>query len=405
MMEIYGDEVFDLLSPDKRKLIPREDAKKKVQIQGLTELPVHCVEDMMAAIDSGSALRSTSNTGMNEQSSRSHAILQMQLRTPRGRLHGQLSFIDLAGSEKGSDTAENEKKTRLEGAEINKSLLALKECIRSMTDSSTYTPFRGSKLTQVLKESFVGNGRTVMIANISPASPSCTETVNTLRYAERVKAIGKGGAGALAASTPRAGGPATPSATGPPMPAAVPALNLQFAGGRLVLPDAARGRGGGDDERGASAQRKGGGREATLEGEKENLQNRANGGSARRGVSRWRPLAAHCPYPRRADEQGRAGSDSAKEGRRRQSQLTLARYESEEELEEPTTKRRRSWGRREPAPPLLPQRLSCDNVPCPSPPPPPPRLHVLKGGCALTGGRGAVGACAGAGAIVRGCAR
>ena len=62
----------------------------------------------------------------------------------------QLSFIDLAGSEKGSDTAENEKKTRMEGAEINKSLLALKECIRSMTDAnSSYTPFRSSKLTQV----------------------------------------------------------------------------------------------------------------------------------------------------------------------------------------------------------------------------------------------------------------
>jgi hypothetical protein len=92
----------------------------------------------------------------------------------------------------GSDTAENEKKTRMEGAEINKSLLALKECIRSMTDAnSSYTPFRSSKLTQVLKESFVGNGRTVMIANISPSASSSMETVNTLRYADRVKAIGK----------------------------------------------------------------------------------------------------------------------------------------------------------------------------------------------------------------------
>jgi hypothetical protein len=184
---------------------------------------------------------------MNEQSSRSHAILQMTLRNPRNKLHGQLSFIDLAGSEKvnasstlhpyrsaplrcdtggghgsspiphfypttwtlsngltsqrstltqGSDTAENEKKTRMEGAEINKSLLALKECIRSMTDAnSSYTPFRSSKLTQVLKESFVGNGRTVMIANISPDSRSSMETVNTLRYADRVKAIGKSAAG------------------------------------------------------------------------------------------------------------------------------------------------------------------------------------------------------------------
>lgn len=80
--------------------------------------------------------------------------------------------------------------------EINKSLLALKECIRSMTDAnSSYTPFRSSKLTQVLKESFVGNGRTVMIANISPSASSSMETVNTLRYADRVKAIGKSASG------------------------------------------------------------------------------------------------------------------------------------------------------------------------------------------------------------------
>jgi kinesin family protein 2/24 len=150
MMEIYGDDVFDLLSSNKQKLIPREDAKKKVQIQGLIERPVRDLRGMMDAIDSGSSQRSTSVTGMNEASSRSHAILQIQLRTMSGKLHGQLSFIDLAGSEKGSDTAENVKKTRMEGAEINKSLLALKECIRAMTDpTAAYTPFRSSKLTQV----------------------------------------------------------------------------------------------------------------------------------------------------------------------------------------------------------------------------------------------------------------
>ena len=199
--------MLDLLSETKKKIIPREDARKKVILAGLTELPVRGVDDLMAAIEGGSAQRSTSMTGMNEQSSRSHAILQMSMRSAKGKLHGQLSFIDLAGSEKGSDTAENEKKTRMEGAEINKSLLALKECIRSMTDpNSGYTPFRSSKLTQVLKESFVGNGRTVMIANISPAAASCGETVNTLRYADRVKAIGKGGGGgARAAAAPAPG--------------------------------------------------------------------------------------------------------------------------------------------------------------------------------------------------------
>ncbi|KAJ1475205.1 P-loop containing nucleoside triphosphate hydrolase protein, partial [Baffinella frigidus] len=188
MMEIYGDEVLDLLDPLKAKLIPREDAHRKVQIQGLTNTRVHSVEGMLAAVEGGSALRCTSTTGMNEVSSRSHAIIQVQVKTTRGTLYGQLSFIDLAGSEKGCDTAENEKRTRIEGAEINKSLLALKECIRAMNDpQSAFTPFRGSKLTLVLRESFIGDGRTVMIANVSPHAGSCVETVNTLRYADRVK--------------------------------------------------------------------------------------------------------------------------------------------------------------------------------------------------------------------------
>lgn len=77
MMEIYGDEVYDLLSANKQRLIPREDAKKKVQIQGLVQKPVSDIEELMYAIESGSTQRSTSMTGMNEASSRSHAILQV----------------------------------------------------------------------------------------------------------------------------------------------------------------------------------------------------------------------------------------------------------------------------------------------------------------------------------------
>merc|ERR1712228_809822 len=77
----------------------------------------------------------------------------------------------------------------MEGAEINKSLLALKECIRALDMNSHHKPFRGSKLTQVLKESFMGNSRTLMIANISPNSGSCENTLNTLRYAYRVKEL------------------------------------------------------------------------------------------------------------------------------------------------------------------------------------------------------------------------
>lgn len=93
--------------------------------------------------------------------------------------------MDLAGSEYGAVTAQSDRQTRMEGAEINKSLLALKECIRALHHDSHHTPFRQSKLTLVLRDSFIGNCQTVMITNIAP-STSCAETsLNTLRYADR----------------------------------------------------------------------------------------------------------------------------------------------------------------------------------------------------------------------------
>ena len=80
-------------------------------------------------------------------------------------------------------------KVRQDGAEINKSLLALKECIRAVDQDQRHTPFRGSKLTQVLKDSFIRNCKTVMIANVSPWASCCEHTLNSLRYADRVKEL------------------------------------------------------------------------------------------------------------------------------------------------------------------------------------------------------------------------
>jgi len=104
-----------------------------------------------------------------------------------------MSFIDLAGSERGADVIDTGKKTKQDGAEINKSLLALKECIRALDKAGkkNHLPFRGSKLTQVLKDSFMGNSKTIMIANVSPALSCCEPTLNTLRYADRVKELKK----------------------------------------------------------------------------------------------------------------------------------------------------------------------------------------------------------------------
>ncbi|CAL5439802.1 unnamed protein product [Camellia sinensis] len=196
--EIYGGKLFDLLS-DRKKLCMREDGKQQVCIVGLQEYKVSDVETIQELIEKGNATRSTGITGANEESSRSHAILQLAIkRSADGseskppRVVGKLSFIDLAGSERGADTTDNDKQTRMEGAEINKSLLALKECIRALDNDQGHIPFRGSKLTEVLRDSFVGDSRTVMISCISPTSGSCEHTLNTLRYADRVKSLSKG---------------------------------------------------------------------------------------------------------------------------------------------------------------------------------------------------------------------
>ncbi|KAK7261820.1 hypothetical protein RIF29_28141 [Crotalaria pallida] len=196
--EIYGGKLYDLLN-DRKKLCMREDGKQQVCIVGLQEYRVSDVEHIKELIEKGSATRSTGTTGANEESSRSHAILQLAVKrsvdaneSKPPRLVGKLSFIDLAGSERGADTTDNDKQTRIEGAEINKSLLALKECIRALDNDQGHIPFRGSKLTEVLRDSFVGNSRTVMISCISPSSGSCEHTLNTLRYADRVKSLSKG---------------------------------------------------------------------------------------------------------------------------------------------------------------------------------------------------------------------
>uniref|UniRef100_A0A146ZYW2 Kinesin-like protein n=1 Tax=Fundulus heteroclitus TaxID=8078 RepID=A0A146ZYW2_FUNHE len=187
--EIYSGKVFDLLNR-KAKLRVLEDGKQQVQVVGLQEREVKCTEDVLKLIEMGNSCRTSGQTSANAHSSRSHAVFQIILRR-RGKMHGKFSLIDLAGNERGADTSSADRQTRLEGAEINKSLLALKECIRALGRNKPHTPFRASKLTQVLRDSFIGeNSRTCMIATISPGMASCENTLNTLRYANRVKEFG-----------------------------------------------------------------------------------------------------------------------------------------------------------------------------------------------------------------------
>eukprot|EP01063_Lacrimia_lanifica_P008393 TRINITY_DN1543_c0_g2_i3.p1 TRINITY_DN1543_c0_g2~~TRINITY_DN1543_c0_g2_i3.p1 ORF type:complete len:487 (+),score=176.38 TRINITY_DN1543_c0_g2_i3:1-1461(+) len=250
--EIYGRKVFDLLNGRNRCMV-REDGDKNINICGLTEQPAGSIDEVLRMIDEGSAVRSQGVTGANADSSRSHAVLRIELFDPnRGRKQGQLSFIDLAGNERGSDTRNCDRQTRMEGAEINKSLLALKECIRALGMGKSHIPFRGSILTEVLRTSFTGKSRTAMIANISPASTNCEHTLNTLRYTDRVKELRpaekKGqpmGPGAARGKQPQAGRRA-PAAAAPEAGAAYNPNNYNARdGGRGGAAGGGGGGGGG----------------------------------------------------------------------------------------------------------------------------------------------------------------
>ena len=187
--EIYGTNLYDLLN-SRSKVMMLEDEYKSINLVGLTEHVVTDHESLMKLMSSGGDLRACGATHCNDHSSRSHAVLVFNIRPRRhDSLFGRITFIDLAGSERGAATLDMDKKARREGAEINKSLLALKECIRALDQKKSHIPFRGSKLTQVLRDCFVGTSVTCLIANVSPCQSHCEDTLNTLRYADRIKEL------------------------------------------------------------------------------------------------------------------------------------------------------------------------------------------------------------------------
>ena len=188
--EIYCNKLFDLLN-NKNILQAREDGKGNICIVGLVEKHTKNIEELLDIIDFGLNSRTVGIAGANLDSSRSHTILQITIKTKEKENYSKISFIDLAGSERAVDTIDTNKRTKIDGAEINKSLLALKECIRALDLEKRHKPFRGSKLTLVLRDSFIGNCLTLMIANISPCLSCSEHTLNTLRYADRVKELRK----------------------------------------------------------------------------------------------------------------------------------------------------------------------------------------------------------------------
>jgi hypothetical protein len=196
-IEIYNEYIRDLLGGG-QDLDLREDPMKGMSVAGVSEIGgLDSVDAIMELLQRGNKNRTTEPTAANVTSSRSHAILQVIVeQSERGQgaatniQIGKLSLIDLAGSERASVT--NNRGIRLlEGANINRSLLALGNCITALSDGGkgVFVPYRDSKLTRLLKDSLGGNCMTVMIANVSPSHMNYEDTRNTLKYANRAKNI------------------------------------------------------------------------------------------------------------------------------------------------------------------------------------------------------------------------
>jgi hypothetical protein len=200
-LEIYNEKIKDLIDVrDETKVLEiQEDPERGMIVQDLSEYIVKTTDEVGDLLVQGNRRRTMASTSANVVSSRSHAVFQMIVeQRPRTRdiveevSVGKLNLIDLAGSERAA-RSENRGIRMIEGANINRSLLALGNCINILGDSTrkagTYVPYRDSKLTRLLKDSLGGNTKTVMIANIPPSRYYYEETQNTLKYASRAKNI------------------------------------------------------------------------------------------------------------------------------------------------------------------------------------------------------------------------
>ncbi|CAD8089029.1 unnamed protein product [Paramecium primaurelia] len=200
-VEIYNENIRDLLTSEDKNLEIREDKNNGIQIAGVIEIEVKTVTEVLSLLKVGNRNRSKEATDANKESSRSHAILQVQVECKDKAsglqeqiIQSKFSLVDLAGSERAANT-NNRGQRMIEGANINKSLLVLGNCIQSLSEANEkgiknpFIPFRNSKLTRLLKDSLGGNCRTVMISNVTPAVSSFEETYNTLVYANRAKNI------------------------------------------------------------------------------------------------------------------------------------------------------------------------------------------------------------------------
>lgn len=217
-VEIYNEQLRDLLVPDttpmneRVNVAIREDTKGNIILTGLRQVEINSVDDLMNALNFGSAIRQTDATAINAKSSRSHAVFSLNLvqrkskygsdkrmSMPVEAMTGQdvsvttdskLHFVDLAGSERLKNTGAQGDRAK-EGISINAGLASLGKVISQLSarNPGSHVSYRDSRLTRLLQDSLGGNAITYMIACVTPAEFHLSETLNTVQYAQRARAI------------------------------------------------------------------------------------------------------------------------------------------------------------------------------------------------------------------------
>lgn len=191
MLEIYKETLRDLLSSEPAELKIKEDPRRGIYVQNLTEVCVIDEQEMLEVISLGEQMRTVASTRLNEVSSRSHQLfmLEVKQKLPNdSEKRGILNLVDLAGSEKVGLSGVTGNKLE-EAKKINLSLSALGNVIYALVSHSEHVPYRDSKLTRLLQESLGGNYKTNLIVACSPSSKNIEETLQTLKFAQRAKHI------------------------------------------------------------------------------------------------------------------------------------------------------------------------------------------------------------------------
>ncbi|XP_047008666.2 kinesin-like protein KIFC3 isoform X2 [Ictalurus punctatus] len=195
MVEIYNETLRNLLgdNPSEKldiKMCP--DGSGQLYVPGLTEFTVESVEDINKVFELGHMNRATACTNLNEHSSRSHALLIVNVAgfnsSTGHRTSGKLNLVDLAGSERISKSGAEGSRLR-EAQCINKSLSALGDVINALRSRHSHVPFRNSRLTYLLQDSLSGESKTLMLVQVSPLDSNIIESVCSLKFAQRVRTV------------------------------------------------------------------------------------------------------------------------------------------------------------------------------------------------------------------------